>query len=924
MVKAYLRYEFSSSFGVITSSSNPVFDAEGKLLITSSLESISVWNIKQGSLVQSLTPQVASSSGAATGAVAEVTMLALSPFGKLLGSGYSDGTVRLWDLVTGDCLVTLKGHKTAVTALRFNKSGSQLASGSKDTDIILWDVVGETGLFRLRGHKDQVTDLAFLSSQGKLVSCSKDGYVKVWDLETQHCCQTLTGFKAEVWSLDIDPTGTRLVVGSTDQELRMYLVLGPRAAHTLSEATAAPSGGARAAAAAAGGVAATVATAGVAALAAPVLQAMGSVKRIGQDRVVSLRYTANGQMLACQGTGKTVELFRVRDPEEAVKKLKRRKKRRREKAGKKSREDGGAGDGTAEPEEDLEADVLQASDELEFLQLISMKAKVKGFALGLPDSKLAHKGVVATLALALSNNSVEILDIKEDEPTVAPAVSRRIEIGGHRADVRAVALSSDDQTLLSTSNNAVKFWNPRTGVCLGTMESGYGLCALFAPGNRHAVIGTKEGTIEVSGFVSGSADKSVKFWQWSVVSVGGAKQLRIVHTRTLKMADDVLCVRTSADGRLLAVALLDATVKVFYIDSLKFFLSLYGHKLPVLAMDISSDGTLLVTGSADKNIKVWGLDFGDCHKSLFAHKDAIMAVSFVPNTHYVFTAGKDRLVKYWDVDRCELLLELPGHHSEVWALAVAHYGDFLISGSHDRSLRRWERTSEPFFVEEEKEKRLESLFEADVEAGAEQAGGADMPAEGGESSATAGRKTLESLSAADTILEALDMAAHETQRQTEHAASLAAAAAPRPPRIPLPTNPMMLGLSPAAYVLRAVSSVRSNELEQALLLMPFSDAARLLSHLHTWLDEGLTRVELCTRVAVLLLRLHHSQLVATASLRPTLLHLQHRLRSSMQGLKDTVGFNLAAMRHLQRLSKSRAGVSASDSVLPMKRLLSSV
>ena len=34
-------------------------------------------------------------------------------------------------------------------------------------------------------------------------------------------------------------------------------------------------------------------------------------------------------------------------------------------------------------------------------------------------------------------------------------------------------------------------------------------------------------------------------------------------------------------GRLLAVALLDCTVKVFFLDSLKFFLSLYGHKLPV-------------------------------------------------------------------------------------------------------------------------------------------------------------------------------------------------------------------------------------------------------------------------------------------------------------------------------------------------------
>jgi WD40 repeat protein len=40
--------------------------------------------------------------------------------------------------------------------------------------------------------------------------------------------------------------------------------------------------------------------------------------------------------------------------------------------------------------------------------------------------------------------------------------------------------------------------------------------------------------------------------------------------------------------------------------SLKFFLSLYGHKLPALTMDISSDSTLLVTGSADKNIKVRG------------------------------------------------------------------------------------------------------------------------------------------------------------------------------------------------------------------------------------------------------------------------------------------------------------------------------
>lgn len=44
------------------------------------------------------------------------------------------------------------------------------------------------------------------------------------------------------------------------------------------------------------------------------------------------------------------------------------------------------------------------------------------------------------------------------------------------------------------------------------------------------------------------------------------------------MTDDVLSVRYSPDSRFLAVALLDSTVKVFYQDTLKFYLSLYGHK----------------------------------------------------------------------------------------------------------------------------------------------------------------------------------------------------------------------------------------------------------------------------------------------------------------------------------------------------------
>jgi hypothetical protein len=86
-------------------------------------------------------------------------------------------------------------------------------------------------------------------------------------------------------------------------------------------------------------------------------------------------------------------------------------------------------------------------------------------------------------------------------------------------------------------------------------------------------------------------------------------------------------------------------------------------------------------------------------------------VRFVRKTHYLWSIGKDKVLKYWDCDKFEPLLTLAGHKAEIWALAISSYGDFVVTGGHDRSIRRWERTEEPFFLEEEQEKRLESLFE---------------------------------------------------------------------------------------------------------------------------------------------------------------------------------------------------------------------
>lgn len=68
---------------------------------------------------------------------------------------------------------------------------------------------------------------------------------------------------------------------------------------------------------------------------------------------------------------------------------------------------------------------------------------------------------------------------------------------GNRSDVRAAALSHDDSLLLTTGNGGTKVWNPASGVCVNSLETGYGLCCLFAPGGRFAVLGCKDGKLDV-------------------------------------------------------------------------------------------------------------------------------------------------------------------------------------------------------------------------------------------------------------------------------------------------------------------------------------------------------------------------------------------------------------------------------------------
>jgi len=367
--------------------------------------------------------------------------------------------------------------------------------------------------------------------------------------------------------------------------------------------------------------------------------------------------------------------------------------------------------------------------------------------------------------------------------------------------------------------------------------------------------------------------------------------------------DDILCCVFSNDMKFLAVALLDNTVKVFHADTMNFFLSLYGHKLPVLSLDISSDSSLLITGSADKNVKLWGLDFGDCHRSLFAHDDSVMQVKFVPGTHYYFTVGKDKMIKYWDGDTYDKILSLPGHQGEIWGLAVSNDGEFIVTCSQDRSVRVWERTQEQIFIDEEREGELEKMFESSLEN--------EQPSleEGARESAIATTRNLATIKAGEALIEAIEEGEKEKMKWVEYENALLSLGEMKSSlgkrsreqvTVPKPKpSPLFQNRTASEYVLSTLKSIPSNDLEQALLTMSFTEVITLFSYIEEWVSKGL-ETELSCRVMFFLLKSHHHQIVSNRSLLQILHALQNTTKKQLQLRKGTIGFNRAALSYIAR------------------------
>jgi WD40 repeat protein len=121
---------------------------DGSLLATTSLDRhVNVWNATDGSLINSM---LVATTGSSPGTDRAATLsVSWSPDSSRLVFSASDGTVRIWDrtilnaaeLMSQDIdLNVFHGHEGAVWSVSWSPAGNQIASGGDDGTVRIWDM----------------------------------------------------------------------------------------------------------------------------------------------------------------------------------------------------------------------------------------------------------------------------------------------------------------------------------------------------------------------------------------------------------------------------------------------------------------------------------------------------------------------------------------------------------------------------------------------------------------------------------------------------------------------------------------------------------------------------------------------------------------------------------------------------------------
>jgi WD40 repeat protein len=532
----------------------------------------------------------------------EVNDCAFSPDGTRIASVSDDRIVRIWDATSGQSVAELGGHQNFVMGCAFSLDGTRVASASYDRSVRIWDAASGECVGVLRGHSDAVNGCAFSPDGTRVASASDDRIARIWDATSGECVAKLRGHNGEVYDCAFSPDGTRVASASYDRSVRIW---------------DAASG-----------------------------ECVG-VLRGHSDAVNGCAFSPDGTRVASASRDETVRIW-----------------------------DAASGDCVAE--------------------LRGHKGAVNDCTFSSDGSRVASSSDDAVRVWdAASGEYIAMLDgrqdlivdcaVSPDGARIASAVHKRTvlwdaasgecvaELHGHQSFVTGCAFSPDGTRVASASRDeTVRIWDAASGKCVAILRGHKGEvngCA-FSPDRARVA--------------SASNDRTVCIWD---VDSGEC----LMNLRGHK--GEVNGCAFSPDGTRVASAACDRTVRIWDALSGKCVSVLRGHQNWVMGCAFSPDGTRVVSASDDHSVHIWDVASGKCITKLQGHQSLVNACAFSPDGARVASASCDQTVRIWDGTSGECVAVFRGHQSLVMGCAFSPDGTRVVSASFDGTLRLWDVAS---------------------------------------------------------------------------------------------------------------------------------------------------------------------------------------------------------------------------------------